>query len=219
MKTTTISKSEVMKRAWYLFKNQSVRTDKMFSNCLVTSWQISKSNVFDFDAIYKKHYSGVFNFINLILKDSMLSEEATNDTFLKVKDSYYQYNSVIAKFSTWLYKFAYNTAIDYQRKQAKENTISLSNTNEDNKEYFEIADNNNTIDIIETNEKTKQINDIINEVLTDKQKNIAVLYFIQDLSYKTISEQMQISESDVKVTIFRTRKILQSAMIKNNVTL
>lgn len=216
---TKISKSEVMKRAWYLFKNQSVRTDKMFSNCLVTSWQISKSNVFDFDAIYKKHYTGLYNYINLILKDSMLSEEATNDTFLKAKDSYYQYNSAIAKFSTWLYKLAFNVAIDYQRKQVKNNTISISETNEDNKEYLQIADSNDTNDIIETNEKTKQINDIINEVLTDKQKQIAELFFIQDLSYKTISAELNISESDVKVTIFRTRKILQSAMIKNNVTL
>ncbi len=214
-----INKSEVMKRAWYLFKNQPIKTDAMFSTCLKNSWQISKENTFDFNTTYKKYYSSIYNYINLILKNSTVSEEATNDVFLKIKDNYYQYNSAIAKFSTWLYKFAHNTAIDYQRKQIKENTISISDYSdiETGKEYFEIADNNNVIETIDNKDKSIRVKQIINEVLTDKQKQIAELFFIQDLSYKTIAEQMQISESDVKVTIFRTRKILQSAMIKNNV--
>jgi RNA polymerase sigma-70 factor, ECF subfamily len=217
MRTNTkINKAKLMKGAWKLFKNQNVKTDEAFSLCLKKAWAVYK--VYDFEEVYKRYYAGLINYVKLNVTDPMDIEEIVNDAFLKVDESIVDYDITIGNIGSWLYKITKNVIIDRYRKNRKHSAnVSMSEyTDENGRETLQIADDVTTDDVIESNEKSEQIKTIINETLTAKQRRIAELYFLKEYSYKEIEAEMQISMSDVKVTIRRTRIALQNAMMKAN---
>jgi RNA polymerase sigma-70 factor (ECF subfamily) len=215
---TKISKSEVMKRAWKLFNNQSVRTDEMFSECLKKSWSIAKS--FDFEATYKRYYAGLLNTMKLKTNNSMDAEEIVNDTFQRLLETMHLFDASRGNIGSFIYGIANNIAIDYFRKNVKhQRNVSISDyTDEMGREYLPIADDNSADELAESNEQSEQIKAIINNTLTEKQRKVAELYFMKEYSYKEIEAEMGISMSDVKVTIRRVRIALQNAMAKANLT-
>jgi RNA polymerase sigma factor (sigma-70 family) len=212
-----INKSELMKRAWKLFKNESVKSDEVFANCLKKSWVVAKT--FDYDAVYERYYAGLLN--NMKLKNnSMDAEEITNDAFLKLIDNIHLFDATKGNIGSFLYAIANNISKDYYRRSVKyQKNQSLSDyTDESGREYLQVADTTTTDDVVENNEKGEQIREIINNTLTEKQRKVAELYFLNEYSYKEIESEMQIGMSDVKQTIRRVRIALQNAMMKANLT-
>lgn len=70
-----------------------------------------------FDQIYKDNYTKVFTFIYNITTDWSLTEDITQEAFLKAYkniDSFRQES----KISVWLNKIAYNLLLDYKRKKS-----------------------------------------------------------------------------------------------------
>ena len=64
---TKINKSQLFKKAWYLFKtlvakDKNNKTDKVFSECLKSAWSIAKTMP-SIETLYKLHYQGIYNFI------------------------------------------------------------------------------------------------------------------------------------------------------------
>ena len=53
-----------------------------------------------------------------ILKNPAEAQEATQDTFIKAHRALDNYNAD-SKFSSWLYKIAYRTSLDYLEKKKK----------------------------------------------------------------------------------------------------
>ena len=59
-----------------------------------------------------------------ILRDKMEAEEATQDAFIKAYRSLKYFNGK-AKFSSWLYRIVYNTAISYYRKRKPQEDFEI----------------------------------------------------------------------------------------------
>ncbi len=72
-------------------------------------------------------------------------------------------------------------------------------------ENIEYPDVKNVEEQLSANEEMKLIHELIDQ-LPEKQKTIMQLRDIEGLSYKEISEVMEISEEQVKVNLFRTRQ-------------
>jgi RNA polymerase sigma factor (sigma-70 family) len=213
-----INKSELMKRAWKLFKNEAVKSDDTFSMCLKKSWTMAKS--FNYDDVDKRYRAGLLNHLILRTNKRMDAEEITNDALLKLADSIHLFDATKGNIGSFLYAIANNIANDYYRKSVKyQKNISISDyVDESGREYLPIADTTSADDLAESNEKSEQIKAIIDNTLTEKQKKVAELYFLSEYSYKEIEAEMSISMSDVKQTIRRVRIALQNAMMKANLT-
>lgn len=68
-------------------------------------------------------------------------------------------------------------------------------------------------------EKTKRINDLIDfygALLTNNQLNILELYYMEDLSLKEISDELNISRNAVFDSLKRSLNILENYEIKLN---
>lgn len=108
-----------------------------------------------------------------------------------------------SSIKTWIYRISVNTSIDFLRKHEKDNqaskSIDLNN--------IELIDKSTNLeeDLI-ISEKTQFIYKCINQ-LSFIEKTIITLY-LEDLSYKEISEIVGISEKNVGVRLTR---------IKNNI--
>ena len=115
-----------------------------------------------------------------------------------------------SSITTWIYRIAVNSSLDFLRKESKNK--HLSNLLEINE--ADIIDN--SIHIEENlilSEKMKFIYRCINK-LTFIDKTVMSLY-LEDLSYKKISEIVGISEKNVSVKLTRIKKKLNTCLRDN----
>jgi len=105
-----------------------------------------------------------------------------------------------AKFSTWLYRIAFNTAITYKRKQKKQFS-NIEDTKVDETIGDEIKDNVNTSD------QQKFINKALQKLLPADVTVITLFYF-KEFSLEEISNVTGMKINAIKVKLFRARKRL-----------
>lgn len=81
--------------------------------------------------LYENYADALLGVILKVLNDEELAQDALQETFIKVWKNAKSYNDKKAKLFTWLYRIAYNTAIDKVRSQtnktSKEIQIEASN--------------------------------------------------------------------------------------------
>lgn len=210
----TYNRSRVMQRAWKLFRNQDVNTSKMFGECLKESWNIEKNEYknITIENLYKNHYQQVFNHINFRINNNItIAEEITQDVFIKANEHLQNYDVNTAKISTWLYKIANNKIIDFYRSK-KDTALHVSDyVNEKGEETIQITDSQETDSIMNASETNERINNAF-EGLKPKYKEVAKLYFIEGKKYGEISTLLDITLSNVKVIINRSRAKLQESL-------
>lgn len=198
------------------------RTEETWSNCMKKSWHIAKNgeNNIRFEDVYNNYYKQIFYYINGKVKDSDLAEDLTQNTFEKVFKKFDNYNVYKAKLNTWIYSIALNCVIDHIRSKANKNklqNISVNQyTDEDNKEFLQLPDNSTNDNTIENNELLDKLS-MAFENLKPNYRQIAEMYFIQELKYNEIAETLNIPMGTVKGMINRCRTKLQSQLVTEKV--
>jgi RNA polymerase sigma factor (sigma-70 family) len=134
-----------------------------------------------------------------MVKNSMYAEELAQDAFLKAYKNIGSYRKE-SKFSTWLYRIALNTCLSALRK----NKISEVDINDD---QFE-SEGNLGIKTLEEKD-TSLLLKLAIESLKKEEQIVIQLFFLEELSIKEIAEITNISESNVKVKLHRTKQKLK----------
>lgn len=144
----------------------------------------------------------------LIIKVSRLytnSQEDEKDLFqeivLQLWRSYENFKGQ-SKISTWMYRVALNTAITLYRKKTK------SPQSDELQEYhyhFYTKEN-------ETEEQISLLYQVIK--MLPKMERAIVMMYLDDLSYREISETLGISEVNARVKMSRLKKTLKELMEK-----
>ncbi len=166
------------------------------------------SNAFAF--LIDKYKDMVFTLAIKMVKSREVAEEVSQDAFLKA----YKYLSKFkgdSKFSTWLYKIAYNTCLD----AIKKNSNQKNNIPIDEITINYISSVESVLDEIEREERAEIINDCL-EQLAEDEKAILLFFYFKELSLKEIIEITSMSEANVKVKLHRARKKLLS-IVKNTI--
>lgn len=159
-----------------------------------------------FAPLVDRHKDMVFSIVLNILKNREDAEEISQDVFLKAyrKLDTFRRDS---KFSTWLYRIAYNAAISGTRKKK----YLFTDYGEDNME--ELPDENttdepdNTDDELQLRRMRKAL-----ETLAPGDNTLIALFYMNNSSIEEISEITGLSQSNVKVKLHRIRKKLLSEM-------
>lgn len=136
-----------------------------------------------------------------ITLDSAEAEDIVQDTMIRVwnkRDEWAQFNSIEAFCLT----VARNLAIDRSQKSEAQN-IELTT------ETQEMSDGSTPERQMERNEQMDLVRKLINE-LPEKQRTIIQLRDIEEKSYKEIADVMQLTEDQVKVTLFRARQRIKA---------
>ena len=107
-----------------------------------------------------------------------------------------------SKFSTWMYRVSFNTAISLYRKSKRNIDTSPIYDNLKELEYHEYD-----------NEHDKQLDLLYKAIrsLNDIEKALALLY-LEDKSYKEISNTLGISEVNARVKMNRTKTKLKNIL-------
>lgn len=167
-----------------------------------------KGNQAAYKRLLKKYHDQIFHLISRIVHNKEQVEDLTQEAFVKAFASLKNFNEEYA-FSTWLYKIATNSSIDYIRKR-KLDTFSIDKPIAmDESEYsFELPDTTYQPDkhIIQRQRSTL-IEEAIN-TLPDKYRRVIILRHTEERDYAEIAKILKLPIGTVKAHIFRARELL-----------
>ena len=145
------------------------------------------------EEMYKEHAQKVYSFIFSYTRDADLSEEITQETFVRAIKSINKYNGE-CKISVWLCQIAKHILYQKFYKNKKENLVELDNNIE--------VSIKSTEDLIIDSENKKVIYKSI-QVLDGLTKEVVYLRLTGELSFREIGEILGKTENWARVTFFR----------------
>lgn len=164
-----------------------------------------------FNEIVFRYKNRVVNFLYRFTGDRDEAEDLAQDTFVKVFRSKHLYKEV-AKFSTWFYTIALNTAKTNAKKKSRMSTISLSDFDPENEKDYELKDTGYTPDeVANAGMENHYIQQAINSLDEDFRK-IIILRDIEDLEYEEIVKITGLAMGTVKSRINRGREKLKKIL-------
>ncbi len=134
------------------------------------------------------------------------AEELVQDTFLKAFRGLSGYKGD-CRFSTWLYRIAYNVALSFVRKRKHE--FLYIEENMINNVPDEAADA-----VLGMSDNEERIAELIQAIdrLTPEEKALITLYYYEEKSLEEVAEILGLTLSNAKVRLHRTRKKLYVLM-------
>lgn len=141
-----------------------------------------------FDVLLKRYESKVFTYLLYSVRTQELAEDLFQDVFIKIittlrQKKYTEYG----KFSSWVMRIAHNLVIDYFRQSKNDNTVS-----NDEIEFDLFA--NSSLGLEESIEAQMIDKQTLEEVkgliglLPQGQRDVVMMRFYQDLSFKEIAD-------------------------------
>lgn len=152
------------------------------------------------EQIYKDYHDKVLHLIYSKTNNYTLAEDLAEDVFLKVYSKLDTFDETKASISTWIYRIAQNTLIDYFRTRKV-----YSEVPEDISEESEIDDellNNETMDALA---------DALSE-LPQRDRDLIILHYYHNLTLKEAAARLGMSYSNAKLVHNKSLVVLERLM-------
>ncbi len=162
--------------------------------------KVLKGNLPSFALLVEKHKGLAYTLALRIAKNHEDAEEIAQDAFLKAYNSLGSFKQE-SKFSTWLYKIIYNTAISRFRKKHIE---SYSVEESPIADSIQIAEEDG-LNILHHKERKKIISKAIGKLKEDEGVAMT-LFYLNENSIREIEEITGFTSSNIKILLHRGRK-------------
>lgn len=155
-----------------------------------------------FAVLVDRYKDMIFTLALKMVKNREEAEEVSQDTFIKIYNSLNKFKGD-SKFSTWIYKIAYNTCLDRLKKSKKEDlNISI-----DDFSSHLIKTMDTALSVLEDKERKQTIQNCLN-LLPSEENFLLTLFYFEDQNLEEIGKIMSINTNNVKVKLFRSRQKL-----------
>jgi len=155
--------------------------------------------------LINRHKAYAFSIALRIVRNREEAEEVTQDSFLKAFRSLDQFRQD-SKFSTWLYRIVYTTALNYLRRQHVE-TVELDNELADQIPSFQP----DSADLLDQKIKKRYISTALNSLKGDDAV-VLQLFYIDEKSLEEIAAIMGLEQNTVKIRLHRARPRFRLAL-------
>ncbi|KND50328.1 MAG: RNA polymerase sigma-70 factor, ECF subfamily [Parcubacteria bacterium C7867-003] len=145
------------------------------------------------------------------LVDNDNIEDVVQDVFIKAYTNIKSFDTT-QRFSPWIYRIAHNTYINAIKKNSI-NPLYLF-------DFDTLLSHTVVEDPIEKEREQEEIKRFVDKGLSSieaKYREILVLYYIEDLSYKEIADILHIPISTVGVRIMRAKSVLKEKYKELNI--
>jgi RNA polymerase sigma-70 factor (ECF subfamily) len=184
------------------------RDESLPQQDVIEEWQIvRRAQNYDEDALhqlYEAYYPKIYNYAFLQMGDVQAAEDLASDVMLKMLESIKKYNFRGLPFGAWVFRIARNRLIDLHRRRKRRGEVDLSETLSGTLASPE--------SMAERALERGQLQ-IALKHLTDEQRQVIVLKFIQGFDNRSVGKIMGRSEGAVKSLQHRAlgalRRVLQ----------
>ena len=159
-----------------------------------------------FAVLVDRYKDLVYTLAIRMMKHREEAEEVAQDTFIKVFNSLSRFKGD-SKFSTWIYRVAYNACLDRLKKNKRQQgTVAIDEYTE-----HQVKTIDNALDKIEAKERQLAIQNCM-EMLPSEDSFLLTLFYFEELSLDEISKVVGLKPNNVKVKLFRSRKKLATIL-------
>ena len=146
-----------------------------------------------FDELLSRNQDRVFTTIMYAVKDENLANDLFQETFLKVitKLQNGQYSDT-GKFSWWLTRIAHNVVIDHFRAQKSSKIVEAPKDNDLSNLRGEAIHNQSRESELNNEQVMEDVKRLV-EALPEAQRDVVNMRYFQELSFKEIAEQTNVS--------------------------
>ncbi|MDN4606228.1 sigma-70 family RNA polymerase sigma factor [Sporosarcina highlanderae] len=155
------------------------------------------------ESLYRQYARSLYFYLLKLSGSKQLAEDLTQETFIRATINLQTYEDEEAR--AWLFKVARNAYLDEWRKQQRRRTIPLFAALLSKTEM--ISPYGIPEESLLAQEQNEQLEDLLN-YLPEHYRSIIYLREYEQFSYKEISESLQLTQDQVKVTLYRARKRL-----------
>ena len=164
--------------------------------------------------LIERHAKRVRDYIRMMVKNNEIADDIYQETFIKVvkfiNEGRYKDNG---KFLSWVLRIAHNQVIDHFRQMKQQNNISEADAGYDILNAKKFADPSVEDKIV--NEQIESDLRKLIEKLSEEQKEVVMMRYFDEMSFKEIAEQTNVS---INTALGRMRYALINLrkMIKEN---
>ncbi len=162
---------------------------------------LKKNKESAFDELFRKYFQNLTWFAMKMVKSRETAEEVVQDLFVNFWEKRHDLELKVS-IKAYLYRAVYNNCIHASRKEKLHDSSELTLVNELTEDFN---------DILETSELEARIYGLIEELPTEC-KRIFKLSRFEELKYKEIARQLQISIKTVETQMSRALKFLRKHM-------
>ena len=165
-----------------------------------------------FDELLQRHQSYVYSYILFLVKEEDKADDIFQETFTRaiiaIRSHKYQ---TTGKFSAWLIRIAHNLIIDTTRETESGKQITQEKFTPIILNDIRLSESGVEKNIIEQ-QKADQIRKML-DYLPDVQREVILLRFYEDLSFKEIAEKTGVSINTslgrMRYALINLRKMVQ----------
>lgn len=151
----------------------------------------------EYNIAVDQHAQNLFGYAFKFLRNREDANDIVQDVFEKLWINRKKVQIEASK--SWMFRTAHNAMINFSKKHSR---MELSN---------EIIDEDRTLSLFNKYESQEVVDRAVS-ILPPTQKSIILLRDLQGYSYKEIGDILSLSESQVKVYLFRARKKIKNQL-------
>jgi RNA polymerase sigma-70 factor (ECF subfamily) len=155
-----------------------------------------------FSHLVDRYKDLAFSLSMKIIENREDAEDAAQEAFVKAYKSLYLFKRESA-FKTWFFRIVYNTSVSKLRS-TKHNRKAVSDVEISN---IEIHETETALNNIKSKERQKYLQEGLME-LEPEERSLLTMFYYDSLSVSDISQITDLSVSNVKVKLHRSRKKL-----------
>lgn len=146
-----------------------------------------------------------------IAGDPMTADELTQDVFIKAFRSLGSFREN-SSLDTWIYRIAYNTAVDHSRR-SRNNPLRLDELQTERLSDTEV---DAFLDTPDEDDPRLALLPKALDMLPADDRAILTMFYYEEMSIREIARIMDIRENNVKVRLLRSRKKLYAIITHLN---
>lgn len=159
-----------------------------------------------FDAVFKEYQNMVYSIAFRFTGNRDDALEVAQESFIRIYKGLPNFRGD-SKLSTWIYRITVNQALMYRRSTRI--FVDLPEMSDDQVYFGGVA---NAIEILGVEDRKHFVTKALDQ-LGEEDSAILMLYYIEDLSVDEIAQIMQLTQSNVKIKLFRGRNKLHEKLM------
>ena len=155
--------------------------------------------------LFERYHVRMYNFFNKMVHNKMVSEDLTQDVFIKVIKYRTSYNQ--GNFAAWIYTIARNIFSNHYQKTKKERAIII----DDDK----LESDKETV----SESKQEELDHLQKALLklSNYDRELIVMHRFQEIKYEQIAQIIGSTENAVKVKVHRAIKKLKEIYFQKEI--